>query len=52
MAIKVEDFYNTKFEIEGNDAVEFQKNDVRELTSEEKEDLENALSYYQNNCQS
>lgn len=52
MTAKIEDFYNTKFEIDGTDAEEFQKNDTRELTPDEKTDLDDALTYYQNNCQS
>lgn len=50
LGVKVEDFYNTKFEITGKDAVKFQKNDFRELTTEEKLELEEALSYYQDTC--
>jgi len=50
LVIKTEDFYNAKFELVGKDAENFQKNDIRELTMEEKLDLEDALKYYEDTC--
>lgn len=50
MGIKAEEFYNTIFEITCKDAEEFEENDSRELTMEEKVDLEDALEYYEDTC--